>query len=113
MTKLTTILAASPSGAYEITGTIAILPIGDRKVRFLIERLPDGSLGSLTHVASGYAFANNLKRFGVSFLVQHGTWHRAPTARELAEAAIADAVHTYGLDNVLARIDEAPLLITA
>lgn len=110
MTKLTTILAASASTPFEISGTIAILPVGDRKVRFLIERLSDGSLGSLTHVASGQAFTRNLKRFGVSFLVQHGTWHRAPTARELAEAAIADAVHTYGADAVLARIDAAPVI---
>lgn len=106
---MTTILAAAET-PFEIHGQIAILPIGPRKVRFLIERLEDGSLGSLTHVASGMAFTRNLKRFGISFLVQHGTWHRKPTARELAQAAIADAVHTYGVDAVLARLDTAPVL---
>lgn len=111
MSKLTTILAAA-NPPYEMTGNIAILPVGDRKVRFLIERLSDGSLGSLTHVASGYAVVHALKRFGISYLVQHGTWRRAPSARQLAEAAIADLIHTYGADEVLARFDSVPVLNT-
>jgi hypothetical protein len=105
-----TIKAAGPDGLFDMHGQIALLPIGDRKVRFLIERAADGSLGSLTHAASGRAFARSLKRFGVSFLVQHGTWHRKPTARELAIAAITDAVHTYGVEGVLSVLDAAPVV---
>lgn len=106
---MTTILAAADQ-PYEMHGQIAILPVGPRKVRFLIERLEDGSIGSLTHYASGRAFTRNLRRFGISFLVQHGTWHRKPTARELALAAIADAIHTHGIDGVLSVLDAAPVL---
>ena len=93
-----------------MTGTVAILPIGGRKVRFLIERKEDGSVGALTHYASGYAFTRNLNRFAVSFLVQHSVYHRQPSPRELAEAAIADAVFSIGADKVLATIDAAPVL---
>jgi hypothetical protein len=76
----------------------------------LIERKEDGSLGSLTHYASGFAFARSLNHFAVSFLVQHGTYARQPSPRELAEAAIADAVFALGADKVLATIDAAPIL---
>jgi hypothetical protein len=89
MTKLKTISIPCKGKTREMTGTVAILPIGDRKVRFLIERKEDGSLGSLTHNASGFAFARSLNRFAVSHLVRHGTYARRPSPRELAEAAIA------------------------
>ena len=110
MAKLTTIAIPCEGDTREMTGTVAILPIGKRKVRFLIERREDGSVGALTHYASGYAFARNLNRFAVSFLVQHGTYARRPSPRELAEAAIADAVFALGADKVLATIDAAPVL---
>ena len=110
MAKLTTITVPCEGEAREMTGTVAILPIGRRKVRFLIERREDGSVGSLTHYASGYAFTRSLNRFAVSFLVRHGTYARRPSPRELAEAAIADAVYAIGADKVLATIDAAPVL---
>ena len=111
MTQLKTIaIPCEKNKTRKLTGTVAILPIGDRKVRFLIERKEDGSLGSLTHYASGFAFARSLNHFAVSFLVQHGTYARQPSPRELAEAAIADAVFALGADKVLATIDAAPIL---
>jgi hypothetical protein len=111
MTQLKTIaIPCEKNKTRKLTGTVAILPIGTRKVRFLIERRDDGSLGSLTHYASGFAFARSLNRFAVSFLVQHGTYARRPSPRELAEAAIADAVHALGADKVLAIIDAAPVI---
>jgi hypothetical protein len=110
MTKLKTIAIPCEGTTREITGTVAVLPVGERKVRFLIERREDGSLGSLTHYASGYAFHRNLNRFAVSFLVQHSVYHRQPSPRELAEAAIADAVFAIGAEKVLATIDAAPML---
>lgn len=111
MAKLTTItVPCEKRKTRKMTGTVAILPIGTRKVRFLIERREDGSVGALTHYASGFAFARSLNRFAVSFLVQHGTYARRPSPRELAEAAIADAVHALGADKVLATIDAAPVL---
>lgn len=110
MTKLKTIAIPCEGETREMTGTVAILPIGGRKVRFLIERKEDGSVGSLTHYASGYAFHRNLQAFAVSFLVQHGTYARRPSPRELAEAAIADAVFALGADKVLETIDAAPVI---
>ena len=112
MSKLKTIaIPCEKNKTREMTGTVAILPIGERKIRFLIERKEDGSLGSLTHYASGFAFARSLNHFAVSFLVQHGTTYaRQPSPRELAEAAIADAVYSIGIDKVLAAIDAAPIL---
>jgi hypothetical protein len=110
MPKLKTISIPCKGETREMTGTVAILPIGDRKVRFLIERKEDGSLGSLTHYASGFAFTRSLNHYAVSFLVQHGTYARRPSPRELAEAAIADAVYSIGIDKVLATIDAAPIL---
>ena len=110
MAKLTTITVPCEGEKREMTGTVAILPIGARKVRFLIERREDGSVGSLTHYASGYAFHRNLRALAVSFLIQHGTYARRPSPRELAEAAIADAVFSIGADKVLATIDAAPVL---
>ena len=111
MTQLKTIaIPCEKNKTREMTGTVAILPIGTRKVRFLIERRDDGSLGSLTHYASGFAFARSLNHYAVSFLVRHGTYARRPSPRELAEAAIADAVHAIGVDKVLATIDAAPVI---
>lgn len=110
MSKLKTIAIPCKGETREMTGTVTILPIGDRKVRFLIERKEDGSLGSLTHYASGFAFARNLNHYAVSFLVQHGTYARQPSPRELAKAAIADAVYSIGIDKILATIDAAPIL---
>jgi hypothetical protein len=110
MTQLKTIAIPCEGETREMAGTVAILPIGDRKVRFLIERKEDGSLGSLTHYASGFAFTRDLNRYAVSFLVQHSVYHRQPSPRELAEAAIADAVHSLGADKVLAIIDAAPVI---
>ena len=111
MAKLTTIaIPCEKRKTRKMSGTVAILPIGTRKVRFLIERREDGSVGSLTHYASGYAFHRNLRALAVSFLVQHSVYHRQPSPRELAEAAIADAVFSIGADKVLATIDAAPVL---
>jgi hypothetical protein len=110
MTQLKTIAVPFEGETREMTGTVAILPIGERKVRFLIERTEDGSLGSLTHYASGYAFARSLHSFAVSHFVRHSPYARRPSPRELAEAAIADAVHKLGADKVLAIIDTAPVI---
>ena len=110
MTQLKTIAVPFEGEMRKMTGTVAILPIGTRKVRFLIERTDDGSLGSLTHYASGFAFARSLNRFAVSFLVQQGIYARRPSPRELAEAAIADAVYSLGADKVLSIIDAAPVI---
>jgi len=111
MAKLTAIaIPCEKRKTRKMSGTVAILPIGARKVRFLIERREDGSVGSLTHYASGYAFHRNLQALAVSFLVQHSVYHRQPSPRELAEAAIADAVFAIGVDKVLATIDAAPVI---
>ena len=110
MAKLKTIAIPCEGDTREMTGTVAIFPIGKRKVRFLIERKEDGSVGALTHYASGYAFHRNLQSLAVSFLVQHSVYHRQPSPRELAEAAIADAVYAIGADKVLAKIYAAPVL---
>jgi hypothetical protein len=110
MTKLKTIAIPCDGETREMTGTVAILPIGKRKVRFLIERREDGSVGSLTHYASGYAFHRNLRALAVSFLVQHSVYHRQPSPRELAIAAITDAVFALGANKVLATIDAAPVI---
>jgi hypothetical protein len=110
MAKLTTITVPCEGDTRKMAGTVAIFPIGKRKVRFLIERREDGSFGSLTHYASGYAFHRNLRTLAVSFLVQHSVYHRQPSPRELAEAAIADAVFSIGADKVLAIIDAAPVI---
>ncbi len=110
MPKLKTIAVPFEGETREMTGTVAVLPICGRKVRFLIERRDDGSLGSLTHYASGFAFTRDLNRYAVSFLVQHSVYHRQPSPRELAEAAIVDAVYAIGADKVLATIDAAPVI---
>lgn len=107
---MTTILAAGPDGTFEISGQIVVLPIGDRRVRFLIEKTEAGTVGSLTHVASGRAFHKHLRAFAIEHLVRHGTMHRRPNNRELAEACVAAAIDRLGVETILATLDAAPVV---
>ncbi len=87
-----------------VLGKVAILPVGETKVKFFMHD------GSLSHFASGFRFGslNDVKVRAMCFRGHHCKL----TDREAAVSLIADIVSRKGANEVLAIMNAAPVLNT-
>jgi hypothetical protein len=93
----------------ERTGEPIMLPLGDRKVRFVIQ---DGAFApemkALVHRASGYR-VGDLDPVKVRAMLAYGHAHHL-TNRAAASQLLREAVAKLGADHVQRVIDAAPVI---
>jgi len=100
MAKKTTIKLALADGTIrEATGTVAILDLGNRKLRALIHG------ETLSHVASGYRICD-LRHY---MILNHNSW-RKRDKRADAMLAMRDLEAKIGADKAWRIIDSAPII---
>ncbi len=100
MAKKTTIKLALADGSFrEETGTIAILPLGNRKLRALIHG------ETLSHVASGRRICD-LRHY---MILNHNSW-RKRDKRADAMLAMQDLEAKIGAAQAWKVIDSAPVI---
>ena len=90
------------------SGTIAYLPVGDRKVCFVLQRDDDGKAHALAHYASGM-LVGSLANARVQAMLARGH-HARLTPRGAALWLIDRAIRANGVEEVLAKLDKAPRL---
>lgn len=103
--KVPTLNRDGTRGEREVTGYVVILPVGERKVRFLIhprDNLPKAEK-ILTHLASGRR-VGSLSSAGVAHMISTG---RRLTERGQALHLLQRLITERGLENVLKVLDEA------
>jgi hypothetical protein len=102
----------SPVGAVnnieKARGMPVWLTVGKRKIKFMLQYDSAGKATYLTHYASGYKFGT-LDSAHVELMCKLSPYHRF-TKKELAEFLIDKAVNRHGVDFVLAKIDQAPVI---
>ena len=90
------------------SGTIAWLPVGDRKVCFVLQRDDDGKAHALAHYASGMLLGNlNSARIEVMCARGH---HARLTPRGAALWLLDRAIRANGVEEVIHQLDKAPRL---
>lgn len=98
----------------ERKGRVAWLQIGDRKVKFVLQQsaaaVNAGEAAYLTHYASGLIFGN-LNEVKVRYMLAKGH-HAKLNDRDAAEELITERVAAFGADEVLKRLDAAPVINT-
>lgn len=118
MSKLTTITVPTETGVSTLTGRVANIPLNIGRtdmpdaptIKFFIEIREDGSVGNLTHYATGKIFYRRLNDLALSYRLTYGSYAKAPTARQLAEDAVFNVVRRLGVDAVLNALRDAPVL---
>jgi hypothetical protein len=85
-----------------VAGRIAVIKIGDKKIRFMMHD------GRLSHFESGYGFGS-LNDIKVRAMCAYGHNHKL-TDRQAAEQLVRNVISHKGADFVLAAIAKAPVL---
>jgi hypothetical protein len=112
MPRLTTIRIPTRDGINTLTGTVHLMPLveGGTPVRLIVEQREDGSIGNLTHYASGWQFYPRLEDLRVIHRLDHGSYAPRMTVREAVRTAIDRVVAANGLAVVEQRLAAVPIL---
>jgi hypothetical protein len=101
-------IATRNNAADTARGMPVILQIGERSIKFVLQRDDSGKASWLTHYASGYKFGS-LNDAAVELMCVQSPYHRY-TGRQLAEFLVDKMVAKLGADKVLASIDSVPVI---
>lgn len=108
MSKIVEFKIPTTDGTETARGAPAVLKVGNRKVRFILQQDEAGEARWLTHFASGYKFGR-LDDAATELACRLSPYHRF-SKRQLAEFLIQKAVARIGVEKVLATLDKAPVI---
>lgn len=96
------------NGVEERQGMVAWLPLGDEKVKFIIQQNAHGAYEALTHYASGMR-VSGLNDVQVRWMVRYGH-HAKLSPRRAAEEIWSQIVATKGVDEVRQKLASAEII---
>jgi hypothetical protein len=108
MTKVIEFLIPTCAGIKPARGTPIWLTVGERKIKFVLQRDDENKTRWLTLFASGYKFGA-LNDAAVELMCKLTPRHRF-TQKQLAEFLIAKAITRHGAEKVLSKIDGAAVI---
>jgi hypothetical protein len=108
MAKIIEFKIPTTDGVEQARGIPTWLMVGKRKIKFMLQYDSAGKATYLTHYASGYKFGM-LDSAHVELMCKLSPYHRF-TKKELAEFLIDKVVARHGVDFVLEKIDQAPVI---
>jgi hypothetical protein len=108
MAKIVEFNIPTVNGVERARGMPVWLMVGKRKIKFMLQYDSAGKATYLTHFASGCKFGA-LDSAHVELMCKLSPYHRF-TKKELAEFLIDKVVSRHGVDFVLKKIDQAPVI---
>jgi hypothetical protein len=108
MSRVIEFLIPTESGTKQARGVPMGFVIGDRKIKFVLQRNDENKPKWLTHYASGYKLGS-LDDAAVELMCKTSTYHRF-TKKQLAQFLIDKTVTNMGVEEVLKRLDSVPVI---